>query len=112
MAPWRCFARAEDAVHAALQAQGELGRIEVNGHTPELRAGVHLGRPRKVGGDYLGVDVNIAARVGEAAKGGEVLVSESARQALDPGAFKFGRNRRLSATGAPRELSICRVALR
>jgi hypothetical protein len=41
-----------------------------------------------------------------------VLVSDSARGALDPKAFKFGRNRRLSATGAPRELSICRVALR
>ena len=106
------FRAPEEAVHAALQAQGELGRIEVNGHTPQLRAGVHLGRPRKVGGDYLGVDVNIAARVGEAAKGGEVLVSESARQALDPGSFKFGRNRRLGATGAPRDLSVCRVAVR
>ena len=106
------FREPGDAVHAALQAQGELGGIEVSGHTPKLRAGVHLGRPRRVGGDYLGVDVNIAARVGEAAKGGEVLVSDSAREALDPEAFKFGRSRRLSATGAPRELSICRVALR
>jgi adenylate cyclase len=106
------FREPEEAVHAALQAQDEVGRIEVSGHTPELRAGVHLGRPRRVGGDYLGVDVNIAARVGEAAKGGEVLVSDTARRALDPGAFKFGRNRRLSATGAPRELSVCKVALR
>jgi len=106
------FSSAEQAVHSALQAQGELGRIEVHGHKPKLRAGVHLGRPRKVGGDYLGVDVNIAARVGEAAAGGEVLVSEAARQVLDPGTFKFGRNRRLRATGAPSELSICRVALR
>ena len=95
------FRDPEDAVHAALLAQGELGGIEVSGHTPELRAGVHLGRPRRVGGDYLGVDVNIAARVGEAAKGGEVLVSDSAREALDPEAFKFGRNRRLSATRSP-----------
>ena len=106
------FREAGDAVHAALRAQGELGGIQVSGHTPKVRAGVHLGRPRRVGGDYLGVDVNIAARVGEAAKGGEVLVSDSARGALDPEAFKFGRSRRLSATGAPRELSICRVALR
>jgi adenylate cyclase len=106
------FRTPEDAVHAALRAQDELGRIEVDRHTPELRAGVHLGRPRRVGADYLGVDVNIAARVGEAAKGGEVLISESARQALDPEAFEFGRNRRLSATGAPRQLSICRVTLR
>ena len=31
-----------DAVHAALLAQGDLGGIKVSGHTPELRAGVHL----------------------------------------------------------------------
>jgi adenylate cyclase len=106
------FRAAEQAVQAALQVQHDLGRIDVSGHTPELRAGVHLGRPRRVGTDYLGVDVNIAARVGEAAKSGEVLVSESAREALDPDAFKFGRKRRLSATGAPRDLSVCRVSVR
>ena len=106
------FRAAEQAVQAALQAQLDLGGIEVNGHTPELRAGVHLGRPRRVGGDYLGVDVNIAARVGEAARGGEVLVSESAREVLDPDAFNFGRKRRLSATGAPRDLAVCRVSVR
>jgi adenylate cyclase len=106
------FSSAEEAVQSALQAQGQVGRIEVHGHTPTLRAGVHLGRPRKVGRDYLGVDVNIAARIGETAKGGEVLVSQAARQTLDPETFKFGRNRRLRAAGAPSELSICRVALR
>lgn len=106
------FRNAEDAVHAALQEQRAVSEIEVHGHTPELRAGVHLGRPRRVGGDYLGVDVNIAARVGEAAKGGEVLVSEQACEALDSDAFNFGRNRRLSASGAPRDLSVCRVSVR
>jgi adenylate cyclase len=35
--------------------------------------------------DYLGVDVNIAARVGDAARQGEVLVSEPVREQLDPG---------------------------
>ena len=95
-----------------VQLLEDVDRIEVNGHTPELRAGVHVGRPRRVGGDYLGVDVNIAARVGEAAKRGEVLVSESARETLDPAAFKFGRNRRLSATGAPRDLAVCPVSAR
>ena len=41
-----------------------------------MRAGVHWGRPRKLGGDYLGVDVNIAARVGDAAKADQVLASD------------------------------------
>ena len=104
------FARAEDAVRAALETQRAVGEIEVRGHSPLLRAGIHLGRPRRVGGDYLGVDVNIAARIGEAAKGGEVLVSERARAAIGDSGFRFGRKRRLGATGAPRDLTVCRVA--
>jgi adenylate cyclase len=106
------FGSAERAVQAALQLQRGLGGISVQGHKPELRAGVHLGRPRKVGGDYLGIDVNIAARVGEAARGGEVLVSDTAREKLDPAAFAVGRKRRLEAPGAPRELVVYPVEAR
>jgi adenylate cyclase len=106
------FRTTSDAVAAALQALAGVGEIEVRGHTPALRAGVHLGRPRRVGRDYLGVDVNIAARVAQAAKGGEVLVSEAAREALATDAFTFGRNRRLSASGAPRGLTVCRARAR
>jgi adenylate cyclase len=101
------FSQPEQAVSAAHEAQRRLGEIEVEGHSPELRAGVHLGRPRKVGRDYLGVDVNVAARVGDAAKGGEVLISESVRENLEPGVFRFGRRRRLNAEGAPDELVVC-----
>jgi adenylate cyclase len=100
------FASADDAVRAALQTHVRVGEIEVEGHTPTLRAGVHVGRPRRVGSDYLGVDVNIAARVGECAKAGEVLVSDPARAAMDDGGFKFGRRRRLRESGAPRDLSV------
>lgn len=103
------FGEAQDAVRAALAAQRGVGAVQVAGHTPELRAGVHLGRPRKIGGDYLGVDVNIAARVGEAAKGGEVLVSAPVGEALEDGAFELGRKRRLRETGAPRDLEVCAV---
>jgi adenylate cyclase len=103
------FSRPDQAVRAALELQQQLIRIKVRGHTPELRAGVHMGRPRKIGGDYLGVDVNIAARVGDAAKPGEVLVSESARERLDTLAFSFGRKRRLKAPGAPKALAVSPV---
>ena len=100
------FAHADDAVRAALQTQDGARAVEVLGHSPALRAGVHVGRPRRVGGDYLGVDVNIAARVGECAKAGEVLVSDPARAAMDGGEFEFGRPRRLRESGAPRDLSV------
>jgi adenylate cyclase len=98
-----------DAVHAAHDAQARLAEIDVDGYTPTLRAGVHLGQPRKVGKDYLGVDVNIAARVGEAAKGNQVLISNLASDKLDADAFKFGRTKRLKAEGAPEELVVCSV---
>jgi adenylate cyclase len=103
------FSHPQRAVQAAFELQGRVSAIDVDGHTPKLRAGVHVGRPRKIARDYLGVDVNIAARVGDAAKGGQVLVSESARAGLDPAAFSFGRTRRLRAAGVPRELSVCSV---
>lgn len=100
------FGSAEEAVGAALETHEAAGRIDVDGYTPTLRAGVHVGRPRRVGSDYLGVDVNIAARVGECAKAGEVLVSDPAHAALDKERFRFGRRRRLRESGAPRDLSV------
>jgi adenylate cyclase len=106
------FRAAGDAVLAALQAQREANQIEVRGKRPELRAGVHVGRPRRVGRDYLGVDVNIAARVAESARAGELLVSAAARERLSGESFAFGRKRRLGAPGAPRGLSVCRVTAR
>jgi adenylate cyclase len=106
------FSSSQQAVLAALDLQRQIGRITVEGHTPALRAGVHLGRPRRIGGDYLGVDVNIAARVAEAAKAGEVLVSDRACEGLEGNAFELGRARRLKASGAPKELSVCTVEAR
>jgi adenylate cyclase len=103
------FSRTEQAVSAALQAQDGAGAVEVEGYVPSLRAGVHQGRPQKVKGDFLGIDVNIAARVGDAAEGGEVLVSGAAREELDGGSFRFGRSRPLEAPGAPADLTICSV---
>lgn len=100
------FAGADDAVRAALQTVEGIRGVEVAGHTPTLRAGVHVGRPRRVGSDYLGVDVNIAARVGQSAKAGEVLVSDPAREAMGEDGFRFGRRRRLRESGAPRNLSV------
>ena len=103
------FSEPEQAVEAAHDAQRRLSEIEVDGHSPQLRAGVHLGRPRKVGKDYLGVDVNVAARVGDAAKSGEVLISDPVRERLEPSAYSFGRSRPLGASGAPEELAVCSV---
>jgi adenylate cyclase len=103
------FSRPQPAVEAALGLRERLRLIEVAGHTPTIRAGVHLGRPRKIGADYLGVDVNVAARVAEAARSGEVLVSERACEGLDTTGLTMGRRRRLKAEGAPKDLLVCPV---
>jgi adenylate cyclase len=104
------FLDAQPAVDAALDAQDALADIEIDGYRPRMRAGVHWGRPRRLGGDFLGVDVNIAARVGDAAKAGEVVVSDPARERLDLAHLQLGRPKRLRAQGAPRELHFTRVS--
>jgi adenylate cyclase len=106
------FPHPEPAVDAALEAQSRLARIEVEGYEPQLRAGVHWGRPRKVGGDYLGVDVNIAARVGAAAGPMEVLASQAACAELDAERLAIGRPKRLHAPGAPDDFRVCKVGPR
>ncbi len=88
-----------------------IDEIEVDGYRPRMRAGVHWGSPRKLGGDYLGVDVNIAARVGDAAKAGERArlrcraCSGSTQTSCAPVARK-----RLRADGAPRSMHVQRVS--
>ncbi len=79
------FWGAPDAVAAAFDAAERVAPIEVDGYRPRLRTGVHLGRPRKLGGDYFGVDVNVAARLADAAKPSEILVSDRALEKLDAG---------------------------
>jgi adenylate cyclase len=103
------FGDPTDAVRAACAAREEVATVRVDGYRPRLRAGIHLGRPRKVGGDYLGVDVNVAARVASGAKPGEVLISSTVYERLDPEAFAAKRRRRFKAKGAPRELEVFSV---
>ena len=93
-------------VAAAREACASVAQLEFDGHRPALRAGVHTGRPRRLGGDYLGVDVNVAARVTDAAGDGEVLVSDEVRRRVDPAQFSFRRKRRFRAKGAPKDLAV------
>jgi adenylate cyclase len=98
------FADAPSAIEAALEACERAEAIELGGFRPRLRAGVHLGRPRRIAGDYFGVDVNIAARLVQAARPGEVLVSDRALRALDAETIARSEERAFSAKGAPDDL--------
>ena len=103
------FVSPQGAVDAALDAQAALARVSVNGYRPRMRAGVHWGRPRRLGGDYLGVDVNIAARVTDMAKADQVMVSDRALEGMELVGLKTSRAKRLRAPGAPRELRVVTV---
>ena len=63
------------AVRATLEALEAVNTVEIEGYTPRMRAGIHTGRPQRIGSDWLGVDVNVAARVMERATRGGLIVS-------------------------------------
>jgi adenylate cyclase len=94
------------AVDAALESTRAVGEIELDGYRPELRGGIHFGRPRKLGSDYFGVDVNVAARVADAAGPGEVLISEAVCDQIGGTEMELRRRWRFKAKGAPKDLKV------
>jgi adenylate cyclase len=103
------FDEPQPAVDAAFASAAALALVEVGGFRPRQRAGVHFGRAQRVGNDYLGVEVNVAARVASAAGGGEVLVSEPARELLDASDLRLKRKWLFRAKGAPEDLRVYSV---
>ena len=103
------FPTAQQAFDAVCGAQDRLDDIEVAGFRPVIRAGIHTGRPRSIGGDYIGVDVNIAARLAERAGGGEVLVSDCAAVQLDTDRVALRRKKSFifaRPKGVPEDLTV------
>ena len=77
------FARAGDAVRAAVAAQRALAACAwPAGVGVRVRMGLHTGEPRVAGLDYVGMDVHCAARICSAAHGGQVVVSETTERIL------------------------------
>lgn len=106
------FANPAAAVEAAYETCGAVSAIDLGGYRPQLRAGLHTGRPRRVGRDYFGVDVNIASRIADAATGGEVLITGEVLAGLDAERFTVRRRRRFRAKGAPSDLEVFAVVPR
>jgi class 3 adenylate cyclase len=75
------FARAGDAVRAAVAAQRALATHSwPEGATVRVRMGLHTGEPTVTTGRYVGLDVHRAARIGAAGHGGQVLLSPTTRE--------------------------------
>lgn len=98
------FSSPEAAVLASLElVENEPGPLR-------LRAGVHQGDAVVTGDDLIGHDVNVAARVASAARGGQVLATVAVRDGVDELAgVRFGRVRRKSFRGLAEPVRVCPV---
>jgi predicted ATPase/class 3 adenylate cyclase len=74
------FPSPAQALRAAVTAQRSLAAATwPHGQALKVRMGMHTGEGRIRGGDYLGIDVNRAARIAAAAHGGQVVISDATR---------------------------------
>ena len=74
------FAHPEQAVRCGIDIQHSLAK-RPNGI--RVRIGIHVGKSVRRGDDLFGRNVAMAARVAAQADGGEILVSEVVRKAID-----------------------------
>jgi adenylate cyclase len=100
------FAEPGEALDAVFEAQRRLAWVEAPGYRPRIRAGIHVGYPQRIGDDYLGVDVNIAARIAEGAKGDQVLVSADILSRIDTQGIRVRRKRFFRGKGVPPDVAI------
>ena len=78
------FRSPTDAIPAAVAIQRGLAAYDWPDDAPvRVRIGVHTGDGVLGGNDYVGIDVNRAARIAGAAHGGQVLVSDATRSLVE-----------------------------
>lgn len=78
------FARASDAVSAAIAAQRTLAsQAWPEGKAVRVRMGLHTGEPHLAPEGYVGLDLHRAARIMNAGHGGQVLLSQTTRDLVE-----------------------------
>ncbi len=78
------FERAGSAIEAAVGIQRALGdRTWPQGARVRVRAGIHGGRPTLTEGGYVGLAVHTVARVCATGHGGQIVVSERTKAAVE-----------------------------
>jgi YVTN family beta-propeller protein len=78
------FARARDAVNAAVAVQRALAAEPwPDGASVRVRMGIHTGEPLVGGERYVGMGVNRGARICAAGHGGQVLLSNTTRELVE-----------------------------
>lgn len=98
------FPEPEAAVFAAVEL------LDVAPSPLRLRAGLHRGEAVVSSADVVGHMVNVAARVTEQAKGGEVLSTVEVRDAVgELRGVKWSKPRRIKAKGIPERIEVVAV---
>jgi class 3 adenylate cyclase len=119
------FPTALAAVQGAVSAQrGLAAHAWEDGVVVRVRMGIHTGEPQVVSDGYVGLDVHRAARIGDAANGGQIVVSGSTRaligaevQLRDLGEYELDglaqpeRIYQVSAPGLPADFGTLRAPL-
>jgi predicted ATPase/class 3 adenylate cyclase len=81
------FARAQDAVRAALAAQCALaGRAGPDDERVRVRIGIHTCEATVSGDDYVGIGVHRTARISATGHGGQIVLSQTTRELLQDAA--------------------------
>jgi adenylate cyclase len=75
-----------------------------------IRVGMHHGRALARGADLVGHDVNLASRIVDVAAPGEVLVSDTVRGGVEPGAVCFSELGPVVMKGVPEPVRLWRAA--
>ena len=94
------FPSARAGLECAIEIQRRLAGLDAAEPPIRARIGLHVGEPVREADDFFGRDVALAARIANAARGGEILVSAVAKALLDPSrAFGFEGPRELALKG-------------
>ena len=103
------FENADEAIEGTQEALDAVGTLRCDGYEPTLRAGVHFGEPTRIGGDYLGVDVTVAARLCEAADDNEILISNDVAQRIANDTARVWQPAPIAEKGTPGNLRVFRL---
>jgi adenylate cyclase len=96
------FREPKDAVLASLEMVEAVGRQGL----PPAHVGIHAGPVVFQDGDYFGRTVNLAARIGDYARPGEVLVSQEVVDAAEGGPVAFTEVGPVELKGVPGTLRL------
>lgn len=96
------FPSARRALDCALQIRDAIANKNRSDWSPDLkvRMGVHTGEAIRVGSDFLGRSVIVAARIASEASGGEILVSQVTKDVIEgSNGFRFDEGRDFQLKG-------------